>query len=158
MIIAGTGHRPDKLGGYNEEVTKALIKLATEALTLLDDDQPVEEIISGMALGWDQAIAQAAINLEIPFIAAIPFLGQEKKWPESSQEIYRQLLAKAKTVTIVSPGGYASWKMEKRNEWMVDNCDEIAALWNGTAGGTANCISYAASKKKIIHNFWAMWA
>ena len=156
MILAGTGHRPDKLGGYTEAVSSALLKVATEAISLLDDESPVE-VISGMALGWDQALAQASCNLGLPFIAAVPFVGQEKKWPLSSQEIYHQLLSKAKTVKIISPGGYASWKMEKRNQWMVDNCDEIIALWNGTAGGTANCIAYAAAKKKTIHNFWELY-
>jgi hypothetical protein len=28
MIIAGTGHRPDKLGGYGDEVFNKLVSLA----------------------------------------------------------------------------------------------------------------------------------
>ena len=47
MIIAGTGHRPDKLGGYNEAVSLALLKIATEALTLLDDESPIEIVGPG---------------------------------------------------------------------------------------------------------------
>ena len=26
---------------------------------------------------------------------------------------------------------------------MVDMCNELIAIWNGTSGGTANCIRYA---------------
>ena len=52
------------------------------------------EVISGMALGWDMALAQAAINLGIPFIAAVPFIGQENMWIKKTQEYYKELLSK----------------------------------------------------------------
>ena len=29
------------------------------------------------------------------------------------------------------------------NGWMVDNSDAVIAVWNGTAGGTANTVDYA---------------
>ncbi len=38
--------------------------------------------------------------------------------------------------------------MQKRNEWMVDNCDMLVAVWDGTDGGTYNCIDYAKRMKK----------
>jgi uncharacterized phage-like protein YoqJ len=40
--------------------------------------------------------------------------------------------------------------MQKRNEYMVDKCDKLLAVWNGTTGGTHNCIKYAKSKGKEI--------
>ncbi len=40
--------------------------------------------------------------------------------------------------------------MDKRNKWMVDNCDLLIAVWNGTSGGTANCVNYAKSINKQI--------
>ena len=49
-------------------------------------------------------------------------------------------------------GGYAGYKLQKRNEWMVDHCDILIAVWDGTSGGTANCVNYAQSvnKEKIF--------
>ena len=35
--------------------------------------------------------------------------------------------------------------MQERNEWMVNNCDVLIAVWDGTSGGTANCVKYAES-------------
>jgi uncharacterized phage-like protein YoqJ len=153
MIIAGTGHRPDKLGGYDWKVADRLFDVA---LTGLERLKPTK-LISGMALGWDQAVARAAVALNIPFIAAIPFVGQEKKWPESSQITFRLLYGLAAEVVIVCDGGYAGWKMQKRNEWMVDHCDHVLALWNGSSGGTENCIKYAEAKGRPITNLWEHW-
>ena len=36
--------------------------------------------------------------------------------------------------------------MQKRNEFMVDNSDLVVAVWNGTSGGTANCLAYMILK------------
>ncbi len=150
MIIAGTGHRPNKLGGYD---ALAGLKVGLVALEYLKRERP-HRVISGMALGWDQELATAALALGIPLWAAIPFDGQEKAWPEESQEKYHDILQAAHSVTVVCEGGYAPWKMQKRNEWMVDKATKMAALWDGSAGGTANCIRYAQKMGKPIDNLW----
>jgi hypothetical protein len=77
MILAATGHRPDKLGGYDLSIYRKLVGLAYSYLR----KQTPDVVISGMALGWDQAVAEAAVKASTPFIAAIPFRGQESKWP-----------------------------------------------------------------------------
>lgn len=153
MILSATGHRPDKLGGYDAKTENALRLLAHRKLVELRPD----EVITGMALGWDQSVASAAMLAGIPFVAAIPFETQERKWPAHAQKVYREILAAASRVEIVSTGGYANWKYQKRNAWMVDNSDSILALWNGTAGGTANCVGYAGTKHKPIINLWNEW-
>lgn len=149
MIYSGTGHRPPKLGGYSEDVFIRLVLLAKENIP---DDTSL--IISGMALGWDTALAQAAVEKNIPFIAAIPFLGQEKRWPQKSCTLYHNLLSMAKDIVYVSDPGYSPVKMQKRNEWMVDHSDKILALFDGSYGGTFNCISYAKRQHKQIINLW----
>ena len=104
-----------------------------------------------MALGWDQWAAGVCIELQIPFIAAVPFLGQEKVWPQVSKDIYHALLKKAVETVIVCEGSYANWKMQKRNEWMVDHCDKLIACYNGDlSGGTYNCVKYAQDQNKEI--------
>ena len=152
-ILAGTGHRPDKLGGYGAGVSARLGDLARAAHTKYQPD----EVISGMALGWDTALALAAIELGIPLTAAVPFEGQERKWRPEQQETFRAILARVTTLAIVSPGGYAVWKMQTRNEWMVDRATGLLALWNGSGGGTANCIEYARTCQVEIVNLWATW-
>lgn len=153
MILAATGHRPDKLGGFTPAVRMQLLKVAMAHLEL----RRPAAVISGMALGWDQAWAMAAATLNIPFIAAVPFAGQEAVWPAGSQDTYRVLLGLASEVVTVSQGGYTARKMQRRNEWMVDRADGIVALWDGTFGGTHNCLLYAEKKAKPVRNLWSRY-
>jgi uncharacterized phage-like protein YoqJ len=157
MIIAGTGHRPDDLyGGYTDEGLQYLIWIAESALMRykLIHKQHVDRIIAGGALGWDTALACAAIKGGYPLSIYVPFVGQEKMWPEKSQNIYNKTLELADEVKIVCEGGYAAWKMQKRNEAMVNDCDRVLALWAGTPGGTGNCVNYANKVEKPIDNCW----
>lgn len=155
MIICGTGHRPDKLGGYGDEIKNKLQNLATNWLI---SNKNINGVISGMALGWDQALASAAISLNIPLLAALPFKNQDCKWPEKSQKEFADILSKASKIVIVSEGEFTSKKMQIRNEYMVNNSDFILALWNGSSGGTSNCIKYADKKNKLIVNLWKQYA
>lgn len=155
-VIAGTGHRPDKLSdGYAESGHARLVSLARWAL----EKYKPTLVISGMALGWDQALAEAAVSYGIPFEAAVPFLGQENRWPRESIERYQRLLSQARKVTVVSEGGYSARKMQRRNEYMSDRADALLALWNGSDGGTANCIQYTREKHPMIPvlNVWDEW-
>lgn len=156
MIIAVTGHRPEKLGGYSEEAFIKLVDFAKQELSKLNP----EKIISGMAIGWDTAVAIAALELKIPLLAAVPFSGQEKIWPQENKDIYNDILKHNLVDTfIVNPGGFQAWKMQARNQWMVDNCDILMALYNFNifTGGTKNCIDYAINQNKKIINLWPQW-
>ena len=156
QTLAITGHRPDKLGGYSDEVYTRLVRMYTHVFT----DLKPARVISGMALGADQAAAEAALGLGIPVTAAVPFTGQESKWPAASQARYREMLAGC-TVIVVSEGGYSTAAMQRRNEWMVDHADLLLTLWNGSSGGTRNCVDYAHRVgRNIIHlwKFWEGWA
>lgn len=48
--------------------------------------------------------------------------------------------------------------MQIRNEWIVDRADRIIALWDGSFGGTHNCITYANKRKVPVDNLWDAWA
>lgn len=148
MIVAFTGHRPDKLGGFKLP-NPTYIKVCRQIESTLKELKP-EKVISGMALGVDQWAAFIAHKLNIPFLAAVPFINQECKWPTSSQETYHKLIKLAEETIIVSDGEYSAKKMQTRNEWMVDRCDQLIAVWDGSAGGTGNCVNYAKSKNKSI--------
>lgn len=154
IIVAGTGHRPQKLGGFGPDIGRRLLALV---MPWLAENRP-DEVISGMALGYDQALAEAAIHLGIPVTAAVPFDGQEARWPDAARARYRSILAKASRLVVVSPGGYAAAKLFTRNEWMVDQCTMLLALFDGSpAGGTAAAIDYAQRRQKPIENLWARW-
>lgn len=153
LTIAVTGHRPPKLGGYGEQTDSQLIALAD---LILRETQP-STVIQGMALGWDQAVAFAAIRRHMKVVAAIPFKGQEAMWPEAAKARYQRILDRCSEVHVISPGTYTSAKMQIRNQWMVDSSDYLIALWNGSGGGTGNCVQYTEQRKVPILNVWREW-
>jgi uncharacterized phage-like protein YoqJ len=113
-------------------------------------------MISGLALGWDTAWAIAALRHNIPLTVAIPFEGQEKRWPEAAQRRYREIRAAATKVVVCAFGGYSPEAMHGRNKWMVDNSQAVAALWNGdSTGGTAHCIRECNRVGRYVENLWS---
>ena len=157
-VIAGTGHRPEKIqigdaNAYDPRVAVHLREFACEHLMSLQAD----EVISGMALGWDTALAEAARDMDIQYHAYIPFRGQEDRWPATAQDRYRKLLNDASSVVVVNSGGYATWKMHARNAAMVDNASRILALYSGSRGGTAACVRLAKKRGVPVTNVWEAW-
>lgn len=157
MKLAVTGHRPQHLGGFGIEIRQRLYVLATDELYRL---QPAT-VYTGMALGWDMAVAAACIQLGIQFVACVPCDGQAAVWKQDDQRRYDKLLGHAAEIINVSPGPYAAWKMQTRNRYMVDRItdpdDLLLALYDGSPGGTANCVKYAELKAVKIENCWPRW-
>lgn len=154
LTIAVTGHRPPKLGlqysvaAGNLHVYKPMIRLLDE----LGSEVEIVRVLTGMALGVDQLMADACRDTYTPYTAVVPFLGQESRWPPAVQGYYRRLLDDAVKVIVVSDGGYAAWKMQVRNEWMVDHADRLYAWWDGSSGGTANCVAYARKQGVPVYD------
>lgn len=147
MIVGITGHRPDKLLGAVPRVRSALRSVLTELA-------PVR-LLTGMALGTDQLAAEVCIGLNIPFVAVLPCDGQADVWPVHVRQHWQYLLEKAAEIVIVSPGPYKPWKMQRRNEYIVDNCMKLLAVWDGSDGGTANCLRYARMvEREIVSLDW----
>lgn len=157
--IAVTGHRPNKLFGYNLH-DKRWINLGwlMRAFILSKHNEYSEKItcISGMALGADQLFALVALKLrdqgfDIKVVAALPCKNQNI-WADD--RYWRYIMKKADEKVYVSKGTYTPWCMQKRNEYMVDNSDILLAVWDGSPGGTANCIKYAKKVNKDVVNIY----
>lgn len=153
ITICVTGHRPGKMYGYNLSDAR-YIALKKKFKELLMKEQ-CGEAISGMALGVDTVFALAVLELKeegypIRLHCAIPCRNQSKKWFPASVNLYNQILAKADIVRLVSDEEYKPYLMQKRNEYMVDLSDKVIAVWDGSTGGTGNCVAYAKKKEKEI--------
>ena len=158
-IIVATGHRPEKLGGYTDAALIRLKRIAVDWLTALNP----RGAISGMALGWDTAIVEACLQLGLPYVACIPFRGQESRWPSAARRKYENYIRRATKLIVCSPGGYAPNKMQIRNERMVNLALKngpgpahalVLAMWDGTSSGTKNCLSYAHTRIEAL-NAWS---
>lgn len=157
--VAFTGHRPGKLGGYGESELGNRVRNALRS-TLIDLRRMAEHskrhltAMSGMALGVDQWAAEACVEYGIPFIAALPCRAQERTWPLEARKKYASLLEKASEVVYVTDGAYTLRCLDQRNKYMVDWCDEMIAVWDGSHSGTANCVKYAYRRDKPCTNLY----
>lgn len=155
--VSFTGHRPDKfLGKYDEShlQTRAIKgELAKQIKALVEIGYG--EFISGGALGIDTWAAEIIVEFKkakpnLKLTIAKPFPSQDSMWPEESKTRFKGFCDSADKIVDVSDDPYAAWKMQTRNEWMVDNSDLVLAVWDGSSGGTGNCVKYAKKKNKEI--------
>lgn len=154
-IACFTGHRPNKLNSYKKEDNKELLKELKRTIIDHIENKEVSTFINGMALGIDMWSAEIVLELKkqyqhIKLICAIPCKRQYAKWNKESYIQWLSIKNKADKVHYVSKEPYTAWCMQKRNEWMVDNSDYVIAVWDGSNGGTGNCIKYARKKHKAI--------
>ena len=149
QILGITGHRPQKLYGYDDRHPGNIFVIyAIE--DFLKTYQP-HKVITGMAQGVDTYAAQWCIKLNIPFIAAIPNSYQDKVWPTEIKKKYHFLLSKAAEIITVSNDDIDMIEaLNNRNKWIVDHSDHILGVFGGYTGGTKNCLEYAKEKKKTI--------
>lgn len=156
-ISCFTGHRPEKLYGYDpfSEGNYQMLMELREIIIDHIENKEVDTFITGMALGIDTWAAKIVLKLKetyphIKLFAAVPCIKQYKKWQQESKDEWQIIIDKCDEVYYVSNEEYTHWCMQKRNEWMVDNSQYVIAVWDGTSGGTANCVNYAKKINKTI--------
>ena len=94
MKAAVTGHRPNKLYGYNLNDPR-WIALKNKFKQLLMEYH-ITEAITGMALGVDTVFAIAVLELKsegypIKLHCAVPCLNQECKWSSYDKQVYQYI-------------------------------------------------------------------
>ncbi len=137
-----TGHRPEKLHMSQQDVNSALEREIRVAIA-----QGYQTFITGMARGVDIWAAEIVLRIRdegipVHLIAASPFEGFENSWPYEWRNRYLTIMAAADIKRFISPG-YDRGCFQRRNEWMVDRCGLVIAVFNGEKGGTKNTIDYA---------------
>ena len=167
-----TGHRPDKLGGYNPN-NPIMLDLKQKLTALIEQlivEKGISHFYTGGALGVDQLAFWCVHALKAKYphiqnIVAIPFKNQSIKWSPAQQKSYEEMLSLADEVIDVShiPAydskeapdlpieSFSSKKMHKRNEYMVDQARFVIAVYDGTNGGTSNCYRYAKKNERTVY-------
>ena len=165
--IALTGHRPKAFKAVRGNVydlsdptyQKLYKELHDYAVEKLDEHGSIT-CISGMALGADTIWAMVATNLKqeygndrVHFEAHSPLATHAEKWTKESQNQYQYLLNHSDKVVYYG-ATYSPKLMMDRNIGMIDQCDELLAVYNGISeshSGTKHAIDYAISQGKVVH-------
>lgn len=141
MILAVTGHRPERLKGQE----KLVKEWAVEQLTRLHPSM----IYDGMARGTDQIIATAAKELNIPIICCYPF-------PKKYYSPTEKWIMEGNHIAFVS-NKYSKMAYFVRDRFMVDNADALLCVWDGVGGGgTFITRNYAIEKNKQIIEYMGL--
>lgn len=176
MIVAFSGHRPNKLpGGYDtfgEKNTQLFNKVYRNTKKIIENSEDKYFLlVSGGAIGFDQMSFDIATKLKkeikdkkIETLIAIPFKNQYIKWKKEDISRYEKQKKMANFIVYVDEikekkyntnfkvGEYSALKMQKRNEFMVDIADVLIAAWNGDKNsGTFNCMEYARAINKKVY-------
>ncbi|MCH5207289.1 MAG: DUF1273 family protein [Oscillospiraceae bacterium] len=154
--VSFTGHRPEKLPYFSEDDPmfidmKQRLKAQIEKLI----DEGADGFFSGMARGVDIWSAEIIIELKskypgLKLTAVIPCRTQTSNWDEDSVIRYNNILKQCDKAIYISDE-YNKTCMLKRDRALVDMCDVLVAVFDGTKGGTKYTVDYAEKKhKKII--------
>lgn len=154
MIIGITGHRPHKLGGYDDRTNRS--RFIKPKLKEFFQKLKPSCIVSGMALGVDQWAVEIALELGIKVVGLVPCLGQESQWPPRARDKYQEMLSNiilaGGTIEYVSdlPYNAALKQMQARNQRIVDYSTHMIAIWDRTWGGTGSCVRLAKQAGRTI--------
>ena len=155
---ACTGHRPQNLPFRFDETDdrcKALKERLYKTAEELIINEGVSHFISGMALGVDTFFAEAVIELRntkyhgITVEAAIPCETQSLRWTEVQRDRYYSITEQCDVETLLQTA-YTPDCMSRRNRYMVDNCDYLIAVWDGSSSGTGATVRYARQNNKPV--------
>jgi len=151
-VYAGSGSRSLKLDA--EMFTRVFNRL----IEMIRETKP-SLIISGMAEGFDEALALAAMATQTPLKAMIPFKGYcNYYWGKNSVtgknrlDECKQIVAYAQATGGVEyicsdwRGPDGRYAMFHRNEAMAKACDK-AWIWDPSSKGTAQFYNYCVANK-----------
>lgn len=160
-----SGHRPKYFGSYDlqDEVYRPLIDRVDKEVDYMIENG-VNTFLSGGALGIDMVAfwvveKKKKENPDIRNILCLPYCIQGDNWSKKDRDWLSRMKSRADEVIMVDEldkyrvgksGKYSSFKLQKRNEYMVDNSEYMIAVWNGKPSGTKNCIDYAIKNGSTI--------
>jgi uncharacterized phage-like protein YoqJ len=161
LRITITGHRPKDLVDADRRplplaaaIESFFIRASARAKATGHD---AVEVVTGGALGVDQALAEAVAShravdgIAFRSVIVLPFppkvLGASWR-PEEVAHLER-LVAAADEVRGPLAETYQTWVLHARNKAMVDISAMVVAFWSGKrSGGTYACLTYALTRAK----------
>lgn len=144
-----TGYRPEKMPFKTDESHPAclLLKRELEQQIRIAAEEGYTHFICGGARGADTYAAEAVLKVqkerpELTLEIAVPFWGQERKWPMPDRRRYQDILDRAQKVTYVTNEEKRENYMV-RNRYIVDHSARLIAVFDGKPGGTSMTVRYA---------------
>ena len=167
--IGFTGHRPNKLGGYDLSV-QGYLNMQQDLETYIEKNLEVFDVVvghSGLALGGDTVWSKAILAMKekypgrVLFHAEIPMMEQAEAWfKQSDIDFWHEQVERADFTSVYgSLAGrpdherkrLASKYLNLRNEGMLGHSGVLLALHDGSTGGTGNAVAHAKEINLVTH-------
>lgn len=153
MIITGIAHPPARI---HEKTQIPSIDLGHFGYLALKQYR-VERLVTSLAPGWEQALARAARESEIPYTVAIPYSGHESGWEKKARLVFEELIEQAAAVVTISGGSHPDARL-KCYRWQVNQADLVLSLWDyDFSSEVFGMIAYALRGGKQVANLWEDW-
>jgi ribonuclease HI/uncharacterized phage-like protein YoqJ len=134
LVVAG--HRPPELGGYEANPTADRVRSHLAALLAAERElHPDVVVLTGLGLGAEQLAAEAAAAAGVPYVAVVPYPGQDAPWPADARRHYEELLAGAAGQVVLQHRApesrqQAGAALRRRDAWLARNADEAVVVWD----------------------------
>ncbi len=135
-LVLVAGHRPDALGGYDENPTAAGVRtrVAETLRGLVEVDGPLT-VVSGLRLGAEMLGAEAALDVGLPLVAVLPYPDADAPWPAERRAHFASLVAKAAVAITLedrSPANRqaAGAALARRDAWLARQVDAAIVVWD----------------------------
>jgi len=101
--------------------------------------------VSGVALGSDTDACGVWLRMGLPYLALVPFHGQDSRWPKASRDAYAQVLSRAAGVYTChaerpTTDQQAGDLLKARDEVLCCVSDELISVFDGSKGGTSHTV------------------
>ena len=114
-------------------------------------------LITSLEMGWELALAKAALELDVAFTAALPYPGRDTDWGKPVRRYYYDLLSQAVDVYQIGEMETPTALLES-HFWRVDHAEVVLTLWDYEfSGNTYETMCYALEQNKTVANLWKDW-
>ena len=145
-VCAFTGHRNLAGTDFDEHLLERVVRnLAMNGVT---------RFLCGMAVGFDLKAAQAVLALkgsyDVELVACLPCANQSERFSLKNKILYDEVLSRCDEIVVLE-SEYTRGCMQRRDRYIVDNCDTLVCFLRKDSGGTFYTVNYARkANKKII--------
>ena len=136
-----------------EHMHKRLKALARAALSRHDP----ASVVGTLALGWDTALLEAALDRDLSVSVIVPFQGVQGRWDLHHRQRFGRLLERAADVRYAHRGDYEPWAYAAAVRACIDASDLVLALWDGEDEHAERDLEHAVDHDKRVLNLWASW-
>ncbi|MBF9135192.1 hypothetical protein I0C86_40655 [Plantactinospora sp. S1510] len=149
-IVGGTGHRPER---KPDAVEAWVRRQLPDVLRRLRDEHGTTTVISGLALGFDTWLADAALDLGLELWGYSPGRWQPKKWSGEQQAHWHELRRRATREEFADLGdAYNPKYFHVRNDWIFRDCHLGITDWRSARydGGTYHAMGRAVHHRRPV--------